>query len=28
MAFPAPADIYPTKDPVADYLQAYMGSCD
>jgi putative flavoprotein involved in K+ transport len=23
MAFPAPADIYPTKDPVADYLQAY-----
>ncbi len=23
MAFPAPADTYPTKDPVADYLQAY-----
>jgi putative flavoprotein involved in K+ transport len=22
MAFPAPADTYPTKDPVADYLQA------
>jgi putative flavoprotein involved in K+ transport len=21
MAFPAPADTYPTKDPVADYLQ-------
>jgi putative flavoprotein involved in K+ transport len=24
MAFPAPADTYPTKDPVADYLQAYV----
>jgi putative flavoprotein involved in K+ transport len=23
MPFPAPADTYPTKDPVADYLQAY-----
>jgi putative flavoprotein involved in K+ transport len=23
MAFPAPADTYPTKDPVADYLQSY-----
>jgi putative flavoprotein involved in K+ transport len=23
MAFPAPADTYPTKDPVVDYLQAY-----
>jgi putative flavoprotein involved in K+ transport len=23
MAFPAPADTYPTKEPVADYLQAY-----
>ena len=23
MAFPAPADTYPAKDPVADYLQAY-----
>ena len=23
MAFPAPADTYPTKDPVADYLQTY-----
>jgi putative flavoprotein involved in K+ transport len=23
MAFPAPVDTYPTKDPVADYLQAY-----
>jgi putative flavoprotein involved in K+ transport len=23
LAFPAPADTYPTKDPVADYLQAY-----
>jgi putative flavoprotein involved in K+ transport len=26
MAFPAPADIYPTKDPVADYLQAYANA--
>jgi putative flavoprotein involved in K+ transport len=24
MAFPAPVDTYPTKDPVADYLQAYV----
>jgi hypothetical protein len=23
MPFPAPADTYPTKKPVADYLQAY-----
>jgi len=23
MPFPAPADTYPTKEPVADYLQAY-----
>jgi putative flavoprotein involved in K+ transport len=23
LAFPAPADTYPTKDPVADYLRAY-----
>ena len=23
MPFPGPADTYPTKDPVADYLQAY-----
>lgn len=23
MAFPGPVDTYPTKDPVADYLQAY-----
>jgi putative flavoprotein involved in K+ transport len=23
MSFPAPADTYPTKDPVADYMQAY-----
>ena len=23
MAFPAPADTYPTKDPVVDYLRAY-----
>jgi putative flavoprotein involved in K+ transport len=26
MAFPAPADTYPTKDPVADYLQAYVAA--
>jgi putative flavoprotein involved in K+ transport len=26
MAFPAPADTYPTKDPVADYLQAYANT--
>jgi putative flavoprotein involved in K+ transport len=28
MAFPAPADTYPTKDPVADYLQAYVTAHD
>jgi putative flavoprotein involved in K+ transport len=28
MAFPAPADTYPTKDPVADYLQAYADAFD
>jgi putative flavoprotein involved in K+ transport len=28
MAFPAPADTYPTKDPVADYLQAYVDAFD
>jgi len=28
MAFPAPADTYPTKDPVADYLQAYANAAD
>jgi len=28
MAFPAPADTYPTKDPVADYLQAYAAALD
>jgi putative flavoprotein involved in K+ transport len=26
MAFPAPADTYPIKDPVADYLQAYAAA--
>jgi len=26
LAFPAPADTYPTKDPVADYLQAYAAA--
>jgi putative flavoprotein involved in K+ transport len=26
MPFPAPADTYPTKDPVADYLQAYVAA--
>jgi putative flavoprotein involved in K+ transport len=26
MAFPAPADTYPTKEPVADYLQAYVAA--
>jgi putative flavoprotein involved in K+ transport len=26
MAFPAPADTYPTKDPVADYLKAYAAA--
>src|SRR4029450_8800387 len=28
MAFPAPADTYPTKDPVADYLQVYAKAFD
>jgi putative flavoprotein involved in K+ transport len=28
MLFPAPADTYPTKDPVADYLQAYVAAFD
>jgi len=28
MAFPAPADTYPTKDPVADYLEAYVAAFD
>jgi putative flavoprotein involved in K+ transport len=28
LAFPAPADTYPTKDPVADYLQAYARAFD
>jgi putative flavoprotein involved in K+ transport len=28
MAFPAPADTYPTKDPVADYLQSYAKTFD
>jgi putative flavoprotein involved in K+ transport len=28
IAFPAPADTYPTKDPVADYLQAYAAAFD
>jgi putative flavoprotein involved in K+ transport len=28
MAFPAAADTYPTKDPVADYLQAYVAAFD
>jgi putative flavoprotein involved in K+ transport len=27
-AFPAPADTYPTKDPVADYLRAYATAHD
>ena len=26
MPFPAPADTYPTKEPVADYLQAYANA--
>jgi putative flavoprotein involved in K+ transport len=26
LAFPAPADTYPTKDPVADYLEAYAAA--
>jgi putative flavoprotein involved in K+ transport len=28
MPFPAPDDTYPTKDPVADYLQAYAAAFD
>ncbi len=28
MPFPAPADTYPTKDPVADYLRAYAAKFD
>jgi putative flavoprotein involved in K+ transport len=28
MPFPAPADTYPTKDPVADYLQTYVTAFD
>ena len=28
MPFPAPADTYPTKDPVADYLQDYAAAFD
>ena len=28
MPFPAPADAYPTKDPVADYLQTYVTAFD
>jgi putative flavoprotein involved in K+ transport len=28
MPFPAPADTYPTKEPVADYLQAYVDAFD
>jgi putative flavoprotein involved in K+ transport len=28
MAFAAPADTYPTKDPVADYLQACATAFD
>jgi putative flavoprotein involved in K+ transport len=28
MPFPAPDDTYPTKDPVADYLQAYATAFD
>ena len=28
MPFPAPADTYPTKDPVADYLRAYATAFD
>ena len=28
MPFPAPADTYPTKDPVADYLRAYAEAFD
>ena len=28
MAFPAAADTYPTKDPVADYLRDYAAAFD
>jgi putative flavoprotein involved in K+ transport len=28
MAFPGPAGSYPTKDPVADYLEAYADAFD
>jgi putative flavoprotein involved in K+ transport len=28
MPFPAPTDTYPTKDPVADYLQTYVTAFD
>jgi putative flavoprotein involved in K+ transport len=28
MPFPAPADTYPTKDPVADYLRTYVTTFD
>jgi putative flavoprotein involved in K+ transport len=28
MPFPAPADTYPTKDPVAGYLQAYASALE
>jgi putative flavoprotein involved in K+ transport len=28
MPFPAPAGTYPTKDPVADYLQTYVAAFD
>ena len=28
MPFPGPPDTYPTKDPVADYLQAYAAAFD
>jgi putative flavoprotein involved in K+ transport len=28
MPFPAPADTYPTKDPVADYLRSYAAAHD
>jgi putative flavoprotein involved in K+ transport len=28
LPFPSPADTYPTKDPVADYLRAYAAAAD
>jgi putative flavoprotein involved in K+ transport len=28
MSFPAPADTYPTRDQVADFLQAYVAAFD